>query len=370
MTSDIYLIHTGSTTYVGLWENITEDTIEKLKALLIESDYFGTSKLSARVAELIKQHNSNQRHQRMEEKEDTPEIKEYRVSQHNTLHSNQNESDEKWLDMFSKLTLKEKTVMEDFLKKAEVDLEQEREKLRKREAFLKKEPIVFNVRGVKFCIGIEKLLVHPESIFPQLIQASTNREIFLDRDSEVFSVLYEYLESATFTSVPREMSQRKLVYKEAKEFKLQGLLDFLDPLRYPIEDIGSNNLKIKKEEDFLRNLYVSDRENQILSDPYIHLVSVFGNEHSTRELLKPCDPPSTLPLLFDFENPVECSELINEYSRLKLPPIPEIVSDREEFFTQFNALTCGLFKDMDWSNVFAAGMSFFNIFNYSIFNNI
>ena len=278
----------------------------------MESDYFGTGKLSAKIANLIKEFNADQNNNKPNESNNEmvdEVVKPKPVSKKTNLDSDQDASDEKWLEKFKQLTLQEKTVMDEFMKKTEDEIEKEREELRQREASLKKEPITFNVRGVKFVCGIEKLLVHTESIFPQLALASSNNEIFLDRDSEIFSVVFEFLESATFNSVPKDLSKRKLVYKEAREFKLKGLLEFLDPLRYPIEDVGAENLKIKKDEDFLRNLYVSERENPILADPYIHLVNVFGTENATRTLFDQCDPPQTVPMIFDFENPIEVSIL-------------------------------------------------------------
>ncbi|KAF0979223.1 hypothetical protein FDP41_001566 [Naegleria fowleri] len=89
---------------------------------------------------------------------------------------------------------------------------------------------------------------------------------------------------------------------------------------------------MKKEEDLLRNLYVIDRDNSMLDDPYLHLVSVYGPDHQLRELeFSKYEPPKGIGLLFDFEDP--------------------------DFFLQFNAFTYDLFKDMDWSNCFVAGGS-------------
>lgn len=64
-------------------------------------------------------------------------------------------------------------------------------------------------------------------------------------------------------------------------------------------------IKMKKEEDLLRNLYVIDRDNSMLDDPYLHLVSVYGPDHQLRELeFSKYEPPKGIGLLFDFEDPV------------------------------------------------------------------
>lgn len=356
-------VRTGSTNYVGLWEEKTLESLERLKKLLVESDYFGTSKLSARVATMIREieqtiYDRNERELQRLKMEKRRKAAESQLEEklNSTMTSDQQQADQKWLRIFTNMTSKHKEVFEKQLQNIESNLSTEKEKIRERENNIKASTVTFNVRGKKFSIGMEKILMQPESVFYTLINEMNNQEVFVDRDPDVFSYLVDYLQKGNDDiSLPKEYSKRKVIYKEAKEFKLQGLIDLLDPLRYPIEDIGETNLKIKKEEDFLRNLFVIDRNNPILDDSYLHLVNVFDEKHQVRDIFQHRGPQETVPLLFDFENSSEAEKLLNPKSGLIKPPIPKVCDSREDFFTQFNAFTCGLFKDMDWSNVFAAG---------------
>ncbi|KAG2379138.1 hypothetical protein C9374_007776 [Naegleria lovaniensis] len=355
-------IRTGSTTYIGLWEEKNEETMEHLRKLLVESDYFGTSKLSARIATMIRDieqsiSESNERklqrlkiEKRLKEAETQPE-KTWNL----TMANDQQNADYKWLTTFTNITSKHREVFEKQLLKSELNLLTQKERIREQELNVKTTTITFNARGTRLSIGKEKILMHPDSVFYSLVNQTNNQEIFVDRDPTAFSYLLEYLQNGHEISLPKEYSKRKVIYKEAKEFKLQGLIDLLDPLRYPIEDIGESNMKIKKEEDFLRNLFAVDRNNPILDDPYLHLVNVFDAKHRVREEFQHSTPPEKVPLLFDFENTSEAEKLLNPKSGLVKPHVPKVCETRQAFFTQFNAFTCGLFKNMDWSNVFAAG---------------
>ncbi|KAG2379262.1 hypothetical protein C9374_007401 [Naegleria lovaniensis] len=372
-------IRTGSTTYVGLWENVSEDSVQHLKNLLEESDYFGTQKLSARVHTLIKQYEDelHEIHERQAEiklhKEQEKQFEmQHQEAQHysntvaKTLSDTQEEKDEQWMNKFASLTLNEKQVIESYVQEHENRLMKEKEALKERESKLKlKSSVTFNVRGVKFSLSVDKLLIHTGSIFYDVLKElkpSMKDEIFIDRDSEIFGHIFEFLQTGSAMNIPKDYSKRKLIYKEAKEFNLKALLEHLNPLRFPIEDIGETNIRIKQEEDFIRNLFATARENVVLNDPYLHLVGVFdlknGNKtNSTRSDIfkKGLNPPPSIPLIFNFEDPVEASELVNDFSQLKCPPQPTICDSREVFIEQFNAFSFGLFRDMNWNNVFCAG---------------
>ncbi|EFC44135.1 hypothetical protein NAEGRDRAFT_4350, partial [Naegleria gruberi] len=46
-------LRTGSTTHIGIWEDVNESSLEQLTNLLEESDFFGTDKLTSKVKDLI-----------------------------------------------------------------------------------------------------------------------------------------------------------------------------------------------------------------------------------------------------------------------------------------------------------------------------
>ena len=139
---------------------------------------------------------------------------------------------------------------------------------------------------------------------------------------------------------------------------MKGLLEYFDICRYPIEDIGEKNLKMKHEEDFLRNLFAVDRANPVLNDPYIHLINIFGEDGNSIKSFhsEVSQPPEKVKLLFDFEDPTEVSTLCQN-SKLVVPTIPRICSSRNQFLKQFSIFTDGIFTGMDWSNIFIAGGS-------------
>ncbi|KAG2386336.1 hypothetical protein C9374_002782 [Naegleria lovaniensis] len=346
-------IRTGSTNYIGLWEEVNNESIQHLKLLLEEADFFGTSKLKSRLQTLITEYEEI-----LEKLSKQKKSLKNQSNPSSCMASNQTERDEEWVGKFARLTLNEKEFIEKYVQQKEEQLAKEKEQIKERDNNIDKSTITFNVRGVKFSICINKLLIYTGSIFYELLKQvkDLSQDIFIDRDPEIFAVIFEYLQSGIFKSMPKDFSKRKLVYKESKEFKLQGLTKYLNPLRFPIEEIGEKNLKIKQEEDFIRKLFATDRDNPLLNDPLIHLVPVFGKDNKTRTIFTAIvEPPPAVPLLFDFEDPDEVEELIHDHSTVSPPPVPEICESREQFFQQFNSFTSGLFKDCCWDNMFCAG---------------
>ncbi|KAG2379336.1 hypothetical protein C9374_007475 [Naegleria lovaniensis] len=348
-------LRTGSTTHIGLWEEHGAESIQHLKNLLEESDFFGTTKLSERICQLLTEFGEQPEGMQEDDDDDVQEVTMPTVFNDTMVSENQHLADDEWISKFNQLTVQEKSRVEKYFNEHESLLEQEKQIVLEKESNLQPTFITFNVRGVKFSINIEKLVKHSESIFIDMLRKmDKTSSIFLDRDPDVYGVIFNYLESGNTSCIPKELPKQKQIYKEAKELRLRELTEYFDPFRYPIELLGEKLIKMKQEEDLLRNLYVVDRDNSMLDDPYLHLVSVFGTDHQLRDFSR-YDPPKGIGLLFDFEDPNEASAFSSKKN--SIPSVPKLCESRQDFFRQFNAFTYGLFKDMDWNNCFVAGGS-------------
>ncbi|KAL9656478.1 hypothetical protein ABK040_005242 [Willaertia magna] len=372
-------LRTGSTTMIGIPEEENIDTLNKLNELLDESDFFGLSKLSNRLKTLITDLENNLKNNGLllvsnTQNEESSSNKDEQINNKMvTVNPEQNDLD--WIQNFIELTLNEKEKSDIYLNdlenevlKTKLDLEQKEQEIL---FILSNEKnigrtVVFNVSGVKHSIPISKIVAHEECILNTLLKKvnlqQTNGEIFIDRDPEIFGYIITFLLTSNCDHFPTQIYKRRQIYREAKILKLNSLLDFFNPTRYPIETIGTESRRMKEEEDMLRHLFATDRSNPLLNDPYLHLIHVFENE-KTRESFKRDEFSNNIevgqpaiPLLFDFEDPMEAKEL-TEKSGITKPSIPIICSSRSDFITQFNAFTFGIFKDVDWSNLFCAGGS-------------
>lgn len=109
---------------------------------------------------------------------------------------------------------------------------------------------------------------------------------------------------------------------------------------------------MKKQEDLLRKLFATDRDNPLLNDPYINLLPLF--DVPKREL-EPDPDTQKIPRLFDFEDQYQLQSM----DTLKIWRIqkPIICESFEQFEENWKYFTYGLFEEMDWSNVFVAGGS-------------
>lgn len=104
--------------------------------------------------------------------------------------------------------------------------------------------------------------------------------------------------------------------------------------------IGAENLKIKRQEDKLREVFAQDKKNYKTADPYVNLIDVFNKRESfyyqqeTKEEL-------ALPKLF---------------SKIRTPSSQNYaIVTKDEYKKNFKELCHGVLKGLDWSNVFVAG---------------
>ena len=321
---------------------------------MVESDFFGTVRLSKRVKEIIKEIEFEKKLSKASKtSEDKPDD--------TMVSTGQENADQEWIENFMSLTLTEKEQVDEIFKNMENEHKEALQLIKEKETQLSSRcghtNLVFNVRGIQYMVEIHKIVSHPECTLNQFLNhvnvgTLQDGQIFIDRDPEIFGIIIFYLQNGR-VDLPKEVHKKKQLYRECKLLKLEGLLSYFDPMRYPLETIGQDNIKIKEEEDYLRHLFATDRNNPLLKDPYIHLINVFENERIRSSFTKE-DPPKHIPLLFNFENPLEALEM-TERTHTSPPPCPTMCSTRAQFISQFNAFTHGIFKDMNWNNIVCAG---------------
>jgi hypothetical protein len=163
---------------------------------------------------------------------------------------------------------------------------------------------------------------------------------------------------------PKQVSIRNQIHEEAKFYRLQPLLQYFDPTRYPIETIGEENIKMKQIEDTYRALFIQDRNNPLLSDPYLNLLPLF-------EIIDSFSleaPPLSIPLLFNLEDGTmfrgvmepsywELEGVNNMKTNLGTPPRPDICGTFDQFSRQFEIFSSGMLNNANWNNMFVAGGS-------------
>jgi hypothetical protein len=182
------------------------------------------------------------------------------------------------------------------------------------------------------------------------LAADDEKSVFIDRDPDLFEIIIQYMKNddINFAIEQRHIRQLK---QEAEFYNLQGLLKLYDRLRYPIETIGQHNIEMKQQEDIIRNLFAVDRDNAILSDPYLSLLPLFTVPKSRDEHLE------TLPMLFDFED--------REFYRLfktgtttrNIPSNIKLCSSMDKFYANWKDFANDLFENFNWKNVVVAGGS-------------
>eukprot|EP00029_Vermamoeba_vermiformis_P008738 TRINITY_DN4171_c0_g1_i1.p1 TRINITY_DN4171_c0_g1~~TRINITY_DN4171_c0_g1_i1.p1 ORF type:complete len:2196 (-),score=786.80 TRINITY_DN4171_c0_g1_i1:32-6574(-) len=104
--------------------------------------------------------------------------------------------------------------------------------------------------------------------------------------------------------------------------------------------IGAENLKIKRQEDKLREVFAQDKKNYKTADPYVHLIDVFNKRES---------------FYYQQETKEELA-LSKLFNKIRTPSSQDYaIVTKEEFKKGFKEICHGVFKGLDWSNVFVAG---------------
>ncbi|KAG2379332.1 hypothetical protein C9374_007471 [Naegleria lovaniensis] len=174
--------------------------------------------------------------------------------------------------------------------------------------------------------------------------------IFIDRSPKLFNFIHGYIISGgKFYHFPKYLSNEKKLQlkKEAEFYGMNTLIqEYLDPLRYPVELLGKDNIKLKEQEDKLRELFAKRRDSPLLDDPYLMLTPLFSklDEINLKERFR-----------VDFG---KCPKLLDlsdktKYSRHVSPP--RLVNNVQAFKLNWHRFTQGVLEGLDWKGVFAAG---------------
>ncbi|KAL0477770.1 hypothetical protein AKO1_005229 [Acrasis kona] len=236
-------------------------------------------------------------------------------------------------EVFQNLNLKE------FSAKKEEELENLRKELINDQL---SQRVHFNVGGAPFSITLEDLSNIRGSNLYSMLNCSSTEAVFIDRNPDLFQYILTCLKENSTNSLPHtNQFLLRSIKMEAEYFKIPMLMDYFDPFRYPIETIGEENIKIKKNEDLLRGMFVTDRDNPMLDDPYVNLIPVCTNLH----LFKKENPKylKSIPKMFDFEK---------QRNHIQ----PEITKPFN-FYRVFSRLYSKVLNGLEWDNVFLAGGS-------------
>ncbi|KAL0489973.1 hypothetical protein AKO1_009299 [Acrasis kona] len=332
-------LRTGSLTKIG----VPVFDYEKLEQLLSMSNYYLIEELWAYLSDMVDTFT--------ERKKMIPIIKKEEPFQEPL--------DVDLIEKFSKLNVEQIKKTNDYYESMTRDLQKvlsELEKTKEEKQIQIKldlqQLVKFNVGGCDFEISHQILNQYKDSHLYEILSSSLNNNVhvFIDRDSSLFKYIHTFLISGNTNHLPHNDSVlMRSIEKEVQFFQIAPLVDHFNPVRYPIETIGQENILLKKNEDYYRKLFAVDRQNPILDDPYLNLIPVF-QAHSTFAMDNP-DYLNNIPLMFDFENGFQSNYLFTR------SPIPRVVYDQKEFLKNFKEFTNSLFENVNWNNLFVAGGS-------------
>jgi hypothetical protein len=239
-------LRTGKVTAVGVPDN----NVEKMKELLLECDYFGTGKLSSFLRQLIKEKSKETNLD-----DDEVEVSEPRAE---AAPKQSEEVDEEWLDEFAKLTLEQSRIVNEYLDTEERTLQEKKNKLdENKEKLAERRLLRLNVGGRLFDMDRTFCVKHKECILNAvlsevkkgniiIILINILDELFIDRDPDLFSYVLEFLRTNKTAHIPiHDANKMRQIREEAKYFNINALIDFFDPLRYPVEIIGEENIRMR-----------------------------------------------------------------------------------------------------------------------------
>ncbi|KAF0971704.1 hypothetical protein FDP41_009927 [Naegleria fowleri] len=215
--------------------------------------------------------------------------------------------------------------------------------------------IQLDISGTVFNIPFRVFKERPHFIVYKYINSDNfmlteKGTIFLDRNASMFQIIYSYLISGTFNNFPvMDKTKKSQLKHELKFYQLYKILEeYFNPCRYPIETIGKENIKLKEKEDFLRELFVKDRNNPLLDDKYLLLSPLFSMMHQVVGEAKNKYAVPEAKKLFQFTDETCYTRPVSE---------PVVVESLEAFKQSWSAFTKGLLNGLNFDNVFAAGGS-------------
>ena len=215
--------------------------------------------------------------------------------------------------------------------------------------------VKINIAGQYFTIPFTYLRKFENFIISKYILSPNfklNEEgcIFIDRSPKLFAYIHGYIMSdGKFYHFPKYMCEEKKLQlkKEAEFYGMNTLVnEYLDPLRYPVELLGEDNIKLKQQEDRLRELFANNRENPLLNDPYMTLSPLFSKYEEIKNAEKYKLDLGSCPTILNLSDKTQ-------YSRHA--PQPQLVNSLGTFKMNWYRFTQGVLEGLDWNGVFAAG---------------
>ncbi|EFC36797.1 hypothetical protein NAEGRDRAFT_82124 [Naegleria gruberi] len=215
--------------------------------------------------------------------------------------------------------------------------------------------VKIDVSGQIFTIPFTSLRKYENFLLSKYILSpnfglNENGCVFIDRNPKLFALIHGYIISGgKFNHFPKNLSQEKKLQlkQEAEFYGLTTLVqEYLDPLRYPVEKIGKDNIELKEKEDKLREIFAKERESPLLNDPYLLLSPLFQNLEEIKNQEKYRIDIGHCPKLLDLTDKTRYSRQVSK---------PRLVNNLNGFKLNWHRFTQGALDGLDWNNVFAAG---------------
>eukprot|EP01126_Amoeba_proteus_P003905 TRINITY_DN11316_c0_g1_i8.p1 TRINITY_DN11316_c0_g1~~TRINITY_DN11316_c0_g1_i8.p1 ORF type:complete len:499 (-),score=83.56 TRINITY_DN11316_c0_g1_i8:502-1998(-) len=210
------------------------------------------------------------------------------------------------------------------------------------------EILKLNVGGKKFEVK-KDLLMGEESMLSIMfsgrypVTKDENGSVYIDRDPTLFPYVLNYLRDKENAIIDCGEDLEEALINEVDYYQLLGMARLLRGKLARDRMLGPDNVRLLKEENTARELFLNLDLTYVKNHPYELLIDVFD------PIFFPtfCHPEGegdhgNFPLMFS-------------KNRKIFPGKRSICPSLEVFKQQFNSMTCFMFKDMDWSNVFVAG---------------
>lgn len=159
--------------------------------------------------------------------------------------------------------------------------------------------IKLNVGGTIFEVAKSTLMKEKDSMLSIMFSGrfplvkGEDQAYFIDRDPTYFRFILNYLRDDGSLTIPDTNEGREDLLKEAYFYQLVGLIALLTGTFSPMyavnlvsgrivreKELGPENLKMRDEENRVRNLFITEPNCDEIANPYCHLIDVF-KEKST-----------------------------------------------------------------------------------------
>ena len=168
---------------------------------------------------------------------------------------------------------------------------------------------------------------------------------FVDRDAQHFPKILAFLRDGAIPQWSDE-GEREALEREADFYQIEALMRVVGPAANMVAAAGPTNERMRDEENELRALFVSARDDPRISHPHTHLIDVFSSLTTFVGGGVELDELRDVPTLARFHT-----------HRPPATGASSVVPSVDVFRRQFCSFAGGLLEGFDWTNLVAAGSS-------------